>query len=62
MLWSGEMGKNVYCAQDLFEKIVHIWGVRPDPSEGLTVKQIAALDLGEGTNENASIIGRTVVD
>src|SRR5271165_6780382 len=56
------MGHDVYSARELFEKIIHKWGARPDPSEGLTLNQIAALILGSGTSENASIIGRTVVD
>jgi hypothetical protein len=56
------MGHDVNSARDLFEKIVRKWGARPDPSEGLTLNQIAALVLGSGTSENASIIGRTIVD
>ena len=56
------MGKDVQSSEELFEKIVRIWGARPDPGDSLTFKQIAALVLGAGTDENASIIGRTIVD
>src|SRR4051812_16539312 len=55
------MEKAVFSSKELFEKIIRVWGGRPDPSEKLNVKQIAALVLRSGTDENASIIGRTIV-
>jgi hypothetical protein len=56
------MSKDVYSSKDLFEKIIRLWGARPDPTEPFTRKQIAYLVLDSGTDENASIIGRTIVD
>lgn len=56
------MAKDVFSSKELFEKIIRTWGARPDPTELLTFNQIATLVLGSGTSENASIIGRTIVD
>jgi hypothetical protein len=56
------MSKDNYNSKELFEKIIGLWGARPDPTDPLTRKQIANLVLGSGTDENASIIGRTIVD
>ncbi len=56
------MSKDVYSSKELFEKIIRLWGARPDPTESFTRKQIAYLVLGSGKDENASIIGRTIFD
>lgn len=56
------MSNNAATPRELFGRIIRLWGSRPDPSEGLTFKQIANLVLGLGTDANASIIGRTIVD
>ena len=56
------MSKDVFSSKELFEKTIRLWGARPDPTEPFTRKQIANLVLSSGTNENASIIGRTIVD
>lgn len=56
------MSRDVLSSSELFGKIIARWGARPDPSESLTFKQIANLVIGSGTSENASIIGRTIVD
>jgi hypothetical protein len=59
---ASSVSKDVNSSEELFKKIIRLWGARPDPTEPLTRKQIANLVLGSGTDENASIIGRTIVD
>src|SRR5882672_9589679 len=46
--------------QELFERIVKKWRKRSDPTEGLTLPQIANIALGSGNNRNASIVGSTL--
>lgn len=56
------MSKDVTSSKEVFENIIRLWGARPDPTEPFTRKQIANSVFGSGTDENASIIGRTIVD
>lgn len=46
--------------QELFEKVIGKWRRRTDPSEGLTLTQIANLALGNGNSRNTSIVGSTL--
>lgn len=62
MTFENMITPNAATPRELFDQIIRIWGARPDPSEGLTLKQIANLVLGGGTDANAAIIGRTIVD
>src|SRR2546422_7675841 len=47
-------------SQELFEKIIGKWRRRSDPTEGLTLPQVANIALGSGNNRNASIVGSTL--
>jgi hypothetical protein len=43
--------------QELFERIIKKWRKRSDPTEGLTLPQIANIALGNGNSRNASLVG-----
>lgn len=45
---------------ELFKKIITLWRRRSDPTEALTLTQIANIALGSGTPKNASTVGRTL--
>jgi predicted NBD/HSP70 family sugar kinase len=45
--------------QALFENIIKKWRKRSDPTERLTLNQIANMVLLSGSSKNASIIGIT---
>lgn len=46
--------------KDLFDRIISTWRRRSDPTEPLTLNQIANISLGSGNSRNSSIVGRTL--